>query len=174
MNDPAAQTGLSRMSAGKQRTRRTAANVTLLPPKAGSPRFIDNYLLYLLARASSITSGEFHAYLRELRVPLPVWRVLAVLDGTDALTVGELAAACLFKQPTMTKALDRLEAEGLVERRSSDGDRRRVIVVATDKGRALVANLITDARAHEARVLADHSAADMKQLKTALRRLIAR
>lgn len=164
------------MSAVKQRRSAKSASrgTTLLPPKAGSARFVDDYLLYLLARASAIASGEFHAHLRALGVQLPVWRVLAVLDGTDGLTVGELAAACLFKQPTMTKALDRLEAESLVARKGGGGDRRRVIVVATDKGRALVANLIADARAHETRVLAGYSAAEKKQLKTALRRLIAR
>ena len=167
-----------RTTAAKRATRRTATGghrgAPLLPPKAGSKRFVDDYLLYLLARASTMASGEFHAHLRALRVPLPVWRVLAVLDGTDGLTVGELAAACLFKQPTMTKALDRLEAKGLVVRESGKGDRRRVLVVATEKGRALVAGLIADAKAHEARVLKDHSAAEIKHLKSALRRLIAR
>lgn len=153
---------------------RTRTNSPLLPPKAGSKRFLDDYLLYLLARASALVSGEFHAHLRENKIPLAVWRVLAVLDGTNGLTVGELAAACLFKQPTMTKALDRLEARGMVVRRGGEGDRRRVLVVSTDRGRALVAQLIADAKVHEARVLKDHSPAEIKHLKNALRRLIAR
>jgi DNA-binding MarR family transcriptional regulator len=143
-----------------------------LSPKAGSHRFLNDYLLYLLARASALVSGEVHAHLREQKVPLAVWRVLAVLDGTAGLTVGELAAACLFKQPTMTKALDRLAASGMVVRRGGEHDRRRVLVVATDKGRALVARLIADAKAHEARVLKDYSSTEIKYLKNALRRLM--
>lgn len=164
----------SRSTTGKRAHRGAAKRAPLLPPKAGSRRFIDDYLLYLLSRASAMASGEFHAQLRARKIPLPRWRVLAVLDGTDGLTVGELAAACLFKQPTMTKALDRLEVEGYVARESAKGDRRRVRVVATDKGRALVAGLIAEAKAHEARVLKNHSATEKMHLKNALRRLIAR
>ena len=138
---------------GRRSAKRSKDGAKLQPPKVGSQRFLDDYFLYLLARASAMTSGEFHAHLRERKVPLAVWRVLAVLDGTDGLTVGELAAACLFKQPTMTKALDRLAASGMVVRRGGEHDRRRVLVFATDKGRALVARLIADAKTHEARVI---------------------
>ena len=164
----------SRSTTAKNVRRSATKRAPLLPPKADSARFVDDYLLYLLARASAMASGEFHAQLRARKIPLPRWRVLAVLNGTDGLTVGELAAACLFKQPTMTKALDRLEAEGYVAREGASGDRRRVLVVATKKGRTLVAKLIRDASAHEARVLRDHSATEKKHLKSALRRLIAR
>ena len=157
---------------GRRSAKRGTDGATLLPPKVGGQRFLDDYFLYLLARASALTSGEFHAHLRERKVPIAVWRVLAVLDGTDGLTVGELAAACLFKQPTMTKALDRLAASGMVVRRGGEHDRRRVLVVATDKGRALVARLIADAKTHEARVLKDYSSAEIKYHKNALRRLM--
>lgn len=160
-------------AAGSEATAARASDAA--NPPAPADRFIDDYLLYLLARASAVASGEFHAYLRELRIPLPVWRVLAVLDGTDGLTVGELAAACLFKQPTMTKAIDRLEADGFVVRRhGGESDRRRVLVVATEKGRALVASLIADAKAHEARVLSDYTPLEINRLKAALRRVVRR
>ena len=46
-----------------------------------APRFVDDYLLSLLARASFVVSSEFHDRLRARGVSVPVWRVLATLSG---------------------------------------------------------------------------------------------
>ena len=49
-------------------------------------------------------------------MPVWKWRVLASLYPDKALNVGDLARACLTKQPTLTRQLDRLCAAGLTER----------------------------------------------------------
>ena len=79
-------------------------------------RFVDDYLLYLLARASHALSAEFHGTLRKAGVSVPVWRVLATLSGSPGETVTGLAEACLLQQPTMTKLLDRMVRDGMVKR----------------------------------------------------------
>ena len=135
-------------------------------------RFVDDYLLYLLARASSAASGGFHARLEERGVPVSTWRVLAVLHGAGEVTLGELSARCLFKQPTMTKIVDRLEAQGLVQRSAGTDDRRQRFVRLSEPGRAKVSSLVADARAHEARLLAGYAADEVDVLKRALRELI--
>ena len=80
--------------------------------------FIPGYLAYLLAHASFLFSGQFHARLRERGIPVATWRVLATLSDGDGMTVGELARIALANQPTMTKNIDKLEKAGLVERRA--------------------------------------------------------
>jgi DNA-binding MarR family transcriptional regulator len=137
-----------------------------------SGRFVDGYLLYLLARASSIASAEFHARLKARGVAIPVWRILAVLKGTAGVTVGELAARCLANQPTITKTLDRMQAQGLVVRIADAGDRRRVFVRLTAAGEALVDELIADARAHQDRLVDAMGAPESRVLVEALQRLI--
>src|SRR4051812_34864564 len=77
-----------------------------MPPAA--PRFIDDYLLFLMARASYLISAEFHDHLRRRGITVPVWRVLASLVGSTGETVTGLASVCLLQQPTMTKLLDRM------------------------------------------------------------------
>ncbi|MFC7542899.1 hypothetical protein ACFQU2_30300 [Siccirubricoccus deserti] len=52
------------------------------PPADLRQRFIDDYLLYLMARASHVVSDEFHEQLRRRRISVPVWRVLASLVGS--------------------------------------------------------------------------------------------
>ncbi|MCS6890147.1 MAG: MarR family transcriptional regulator [Rhodovarius sp.] len=142
--------------------------------EAEKPRFIDDYLLYLLARASHVVSAEFHAVLRRAGVPVPVWRVLAALSGSQGETVSGLADACLLQQPTMTKLLDRMVRDGLVKRLPDPRDRRVVRIQMTPRGEALVADLLVAAKKHEAELLARHPEIDALKLKPLLRALIAR
>lgn len=136
---------------------------------AESPRFVEDYLLYLLARASHTASAGFHARLKARGVPVPVWRVVATLAGATAgETVGALAAASLMQQPTMTKLLDRMAAEGLVTRRREG---RQTRIHLTPKGERLAAELIPEARAHEAELLSRHAEA-APALKALLRGII--
>lgn len=144
------------------------AGVTQAPP------FIDDYLLYLLARASHLVSAEFHRRLKRHGVGVAEWRVLASLSGAPGMTVGDLAAACLMQQPTMTKLLDRMTREGLVERSPDATDRRIMRITLTPPATARAAALIEAARAHEAEVFARATPAQAKATKTLLRDLILR
>ena len=137
-------------------------------------RFVEGYLAYLLARASHLVSRQFHAQLDEVGLALPKWRVLAALSDSDGRTIGELARMALARQPTMTKIIDRMEAEALVVRTPAPDDRRSTLVRITAKGRAAVTPLIVRARSHEAEVLRGLSGGEAALLKQVLGRLIAR
>jgi DNA-binding MarR family transcriptional regulator len=145
-----------------------------LTDEAAPVRFVDDYLLALLARASHAVSSEFHARLRIRGVSVPVWRVLATLSGSPGETVTGLATHCLLQQPTMTKVLDRMERDGLVRRRSDVQDRRVVRITLTPRAETMVAELLAAAKAHEAEVLARHPTAEAQAIKDLLRALIAR
>lgn len=139
-----------------------------------APRFVDDYLLYLMARASHVVSAEFHSVLRRAGVQVPVWRVLATLSGSPGETVSGLADACLLQQPTMTKLLDRMVRDGLVKRLPDPRDRRVVRIQMTPRGESLVADLLVSAKKHENEVLARYPEMDAMQLKNLMRALIGR
>lgn len=139
-----------------------------------STRFIDDYLLYLLARASHVVSAEFHTILRRAGVAVPVWRVLATLAGSPGETVSGLADACLLQQPTMTKLLDRMVRDGLVKRLPDARDRRVVRIQTTPRGETVVNELLASAKKHESEVLARHPELDAMAVKDLLRGMIAR
>ncbi len=143
-------------------------------PKLASDSFARNYLAYLLARASFAVSGEFHATLKNWDLTVPEWRVLACLMDVEGLSVGELAAMALMKQPALTKLLDRMEADKLLTRRSADDDRRRVTIHSTPKGRDRVQPAQAAAKAHEADVLKVFSDEERAIIKHALDLLIDR
>lgn len=137
-------------------------------------RFVDDYLSYLLARASHQVSREFHAQLKPHGMTIAEWRVLATLVDGDGLSLGELADAVLFKQSSLTKAIDRMERDGLVKRLPGAGDRRRIRIVITSRGAAAVRRLLTRAKLHEARILATYRPEEVENLKRILRDLLAR
>jgi DNA-binding MarR family transcriptional regulator len=71
-------------------------------------------------------------------MPLNVPPLLETLYREEALTVGELASVLALAQPGVTRTLNQLQADGLVETAKTDGDQRRRIVRLSDEGRALV------------------------------------
>lgn len=127
-----------------------------------------------MARASHSLSLEFGSILRRSGVSVGVWRVLATLSGHSGETVTGLADACLLQQPTMTKLLDRMVRDGLVRRQPDLRDRRVVRVHITPLGESMVADLLVEAKRHEAEVLARHPQIEEKQLKSLLRGMIQR
>ncbi len=66
---------------------------------------------------------------------LPQLHLLSVLKQNGGiLTTGEIARAVVKASQTMTGVVDRLEDQGLVERRYDRSDRRKVWVHLTEKG----------------------------------------
>lgn len=145
-------------------------------PQTGTQiRFIDDYLLYLLARTSHLISSEFHGELRRRGISVPVWRVLACLVGAPTgETVTGLAETCLLQQPTMTKLLDRMVRDGLVRRAQDARDRRVVRVELTQRGESIALELVRAAKQHEVEVLARHPETEASALKGLLRAIMSR
>jgi DNA-binding MarR family transcriptional regulator len=135
--------------------------------------FVDDYLAYLLARASHLISSEFHAVVEASGLSLMEWRVMASLSGKDALSVGELADIVLAKQPTVTKLVGRMEEAGWVKRCDAPHDKRQSLVSLTPAGQRKVKPLLAQARAHETQVMVDIGSAEVAQLKKVLERMIA-
>ena len=134
--------------------------------------FIDDYLAYLLARASHLISAEFHVIVRRARLPVQQWRVLATLADGQALSIGEVAAIVLIPQSTLTRVAERMVRAGLLLRAADEADRRVTRVRLSAKGLKLAGPLVQQARAHEAAVVQALGAADARTLKRILGRLI--
>ena len=154
------------------RTRRSDAPRIAPPGSAQPTRFVDDYLLYLLAAASHAASADFHRAVRRHGLRVPDWRVLACACDADGLMITELAELTLFEQSRLTKVVDQLEAKRWIERRGDATDKRRVRVFITPAGRAKVVPLMQAARAHEQVILAGLPPATRETLKAGLRQLI--
>ena len=135
--------------------------------------FVPSYLLYLLAASSEAASAQFHARVREHGLRVPEWRVLACLSDQDGLMITKLAEYSLAEQSRLTRIVDQMDRNGLVERRIDPGDRRRVKVHLTPSGRELADKLVDEARQHEAKLLSILEDTDASRLKQALQALLS-
>src|SRR3546814_858936 len=137
-------------------------------------RFVHRYLASVLALASHRISAEFHVEVKKAGFTVTEWRILGSLIEGDGETVGELARLAITKQPTLSKVLPRLQAQGLITLGTSRADRRQTLVKITPKGTKLIGGLCERAMAHQHRVLEklDHDHAD--RLVDMLRAILAK
>jgi DNA-binding MarR family transcriptional regulator len=107
----------------------------------------------------------------------PGWfDVLAALRRAGApyeLNPTELIRVTLLSSGGLTKRVDRLEKEGLVERRPDPDDRRGTLVRLTRRGKRIVDRALAAHLAHEERLLRSLSAADRRALDELLGQLLA-
>jgi long-chain acyl-CoA synthetase len=74
--------------------------------------------------------------LADVELSMPQYRVLAFLSEVDSAAASLLARRLEVSRPSITSMMDGLVARGLVERKASDDDRRRVEHRLTRKGEA--------------------------------------
>ncbi len=97
-----------------------------------------------------------------------LFSALATIAAHGELAIGELAEAECLPSSAATRAADRLEEEGLVERRRNPSDRRGVNVTITPKGRAVVNEQRRKANAWLAERLAERGEAERVAIAQAL------
>lgn len=64
-------------------------------------------------------------------------RILYVLWQHDGISISDLSAQTSLANTTLTSMLDRMEASGLVVRKSDPKDRRSKLIALTDKAKSL-------------------------------------
>ena len=98
---------------------------------------LENQICFPIYAASRLITREYQPLLDELGLTYPQYLALLVLWEQDGLPVNEIGQKLLLNTNTVTPLLKRMEAQGLVTRRRSPDDERRVIVTLTAQGRAL-------------------------------------
>lgn len=144
-----------------------------VPAVGQDGRFVDSYLAFLLAQASSRISREFHREVEAVGLSVTEWRVLASLEGSDGESIGVLSQLTLTKQPTLSKVVQRMEAEGIVARTRVRTDRRQTVVRITPKGHRLTDALRERAIEHQRLVLEPFGQDNAQMLISMLKALLA-
>ncbi len=98
--------------------------------------------------------------------------LLQLARGGEGRTQKELAARVNVEGPTLVRTLDRLEHEGLVERRPAMDDRRAKAVYLTPKAAPILRMIEDTAAAVRAELLVDVSDADLDTCLRVFDRLV--
>lgn len=99
------------------------------------------------------------------------WSVLDYLDEAGPCTMTVLASATGTSGATLTRIVDRLVSRALVYRNADSGDRRRVLVHVSERGRSVTQELRPRIRAAEDGVTAELSARERDELTRLLHRI---
>lgn len=98
--------------------------------------------------------GHTRPSLRQHGLSDQQWRVLRVLGehagDPEGMETGRVAREAYLLGPSLTGVLNRMERDGLINRRRSALDARRTVVWATDAGLAKVQALLETIEAHYA------------------------
>jgi MarR family transcriptional regulator, 2-MHQ and catechol-resistance regulon repressor len=130
-------------------------------------------LLKCAKRLEQMLAGSFHT---RHRSSLPRFDVLANLDLAEShtLSTSQLARLLIASQGNITRLLDRMEQDGLVERRPNADDRRVSDISLTSAGAAKFREMAADHERWMAHVFGVLSDAEATQLIRLLRRIRGR
>jgi len=98
---------------------------------------LENQVCFALAVASRSVIALYRPVLEPLGLTHPQYLVMLALWQQDPRSVKDLGAALQLEPATLSPLLKRLEASGLIDRRRSAADERRLDVTLTPEGRSL-------------------------------------
>jgi DNA-binding MarR family transcriptional regulator len=118
-------------------------------------------------------ADDLQAHLSEHQVNTGMWYFLRTLWEEDGLTQRELSRLIGVSEPTTVQQLKKMEARGLVERRPSQLDRRKVHIYLTRQARALRGKLVPYAVEVNAAAIEGLSTREVEQLHRTLEKIRA-
>lgn len=133
---------------------------------------LNQFLPYRLNSLADRISDEL-ARLYEERYALNVaqWRVLAWLSHRDLLNAKQICEATRMDKARVSRAVQALVDRGLISRSPSSRDQRLHDLRLTEAGQELLAELIPEAQAWEAELVATLTAGEYRDLLHAMRKL---
>lgn len=118
---------------------------------------------WMLQRLACVTDGRMQARLKEHGLKMDHFIVLMTLAEREGASQTKLGEGLRIAGYTVSRALDALEAQGLVERRQDEQSRRTHQVYLTPSGRELMPRLFDIIAAHNEALLAPLAADDQRE-----------
>lgn len=100
-------------------------------------------------------------------------QIMLALDRADGQTPGQLAALLGVRPPTITKTINRLQAQGHLSKKASETDARQAHIFLTDMGREAIRAIEKAVRKTEKTAFRGFDKKDQKTLAKLLARIEA-
>ncbi|QDK32265.1 MarR family winged helix-turn-helix transcriptional regulator [Sphingomonas sp. IC081] len=140
----------------------------VLNDKTESPRRQVSLRLTVIAR---LQRNNFDRLVTELNVTRSQWAMIAVVARYPGSTQRTVAEYLEMSEASAGRLIDRLCADGLLERRDRRDDRRARSVYVTDAAHPLLEKLGLIAAEAEGRMFAGFSDAEVEQMRDYLNRI---
>jgi DNA-binding MarR family transcriptional regulator len=112
--------------------------------QSSEPRacLVEQILDRFVQACSAIFTGERESWLA-LELTMPQFKVLMLVVSRHRATISQIARLLEAGLPSVTRLIDRLEEQGLIERESDPADRRVTYILPTEAGTGVVEKLIS-------------------------------
>ncbi len=98
-------------------------------------------VIYSIVLAFNLLNNEMTSYLKDFNLTPAKFNVLMVIQhqgGKDGISQVAISKKLIVTASNMTRLLDKMEREKLIERASQEGDRRVKIIKITEKASKLL------------------------------------
>lgn len=97
---------------------------------------MDDTLHYLIMANQMLVQKALLELLKDTGLTIGQPKILDYLKEHDGSNQKEIAAACFLEAGSLTTILNKMEENGLIERRTLNGNRRSFHIFMTDEGKA--------------------------------------
>lgn len=126
---------------------------------------------YHLRRASAAFAVDFARALAGTGMRQVLFGILSVVSVNPGINQGAVGTHLGIQRANMVALINELVEMGLLERKTSDGDRRAFSLTASRAGSAMLAECLVRIRAHEAEMLSDLTPTERTRLMELLTKI---
>ena len=143
-------------------------------PTGEFPLAPSEYFFYLLFQAGRQRDLHFERALAKAGLNIARWRTLAIIRRIGVCTMKELALYSTVDRTTLTRAVDQLVEQGLVERTIPSRDRRKVNLSLSPAGEAVYLSAVPLLQEGNAELLQGFSSEEVRAAVRLLQRTVRR
>ncbi|ANS69913.1 transcriptional regulator [Streptomyces lincolnensis] len=125
-------------------------------------------LLYMVKQVELVVRSHLDELVKPSGITALQYTALTVLERHDGLSAAQLARDSFVTAQSIADLVRSLENRGLVRRERNPRNRRELLILLTDAGRALLAEHEGPVRELEERMVRDLTAHQAQQLRQAL------
>jgi DNA-binding MarR family transcriptional regulator len=134
---------------------------------------LDQHIFFLFGQIYGRRDLQLARSLRPLGLSVAHWRILAALSNVEACTINRLADLTVIDRTTLSRTLDRMEANGLVARRQLANDKRSFEMRLAPAGRRALERIWPVIEYHNRRAVAGLTRRELEELRRTVRKMIA-
>jgi len=125
-------------------------------------------LLYMVKQVELVARSHLDDLVKPAGITALQYTSLTVLERHDGLSAAQLARDSFVTAQSMADLVRSLESRGLVRRERNPRNRRELLILLTDEGRALLARFAGAVRELEERMVRDLTPHQTDQFRQAL------
>ena len=132
---------------------------------------MDEFLGFILYRTGIATKASFNQLIKSYDISPEQWSVIFRVVEKNGISQKELANSTYKDQGNLTRMIDKLVEKGYLNRKLGETDRRAIELLATDKSKYLVEDIIPVSNLYNKQLTKDFSGNEKVKLIELLNRV---